>query len=318
MLTVRLATGISRETHVLTFVNSLLRTLSRYAKKADKDSREAVELRLEKLLDKVVRFQAARILKRTGLKQSDFRRSEFNMSRLLSAYLAEFGWDRRIKALLGSIQAAVGEEDQLSALKEVVRRAHDVCYPGGLPETLQKKLHYAGRREGRDEKSIFMETGYSRALMDVAKLADYYEGCRVLLRLAELQPRLFSAFQVIICPRTSETEKVHAEMLLILHYEQNPMRYPPRAIGCNKSACYFCHAFIRTQGQYWISRAHNRVYRWQVPAWNYTEKDRKKAMGYYSLLERTLSNVNEDLMKSESYRYPNESVPNSQTWVAGK
>ncbi|TQN67035.1 hypothetical protein CSHISOI_08422 [Colletotrichum shisoi] len=59
---------------------------------------------------------------------------------------------------------------------------------------------------------------------------------------------------------------VHAEVQLLLHYEQHPCVPPPRFIGCSKSACFLCDLLIRKRGGFGISFSHQRIY----PQWTVT------------------------------------------------
>ena len=60
--------------------------------------------------------------------------------------------------------------------------------------------------------------------------------------------------------------KVHAEIQILLFYEQNPDLLRPRLIGSSKSACYLCDLFIHQHQVFQVSRSHGRLYdRWVLP-----------------------------------------------------
>lgn len=60
--------------------------------------------------------------------------------------------------------------------------------------------------------------------------------------------------------------KVHAEIQLLLFYEQTRHMVRPRIIGSSKSACYLCNLFIQQHGQFQVPRTHGRLYdRWILP-----------------------------------------------------
>ena len=60
--------------------------------------------------------------------------------------------------------------------------------------------------------------------------------------------------------------KVHAEIQIILFYEQNPSLRPPRIIGSSKSACYLCNLFVHHHESFQVARSHGRLYdRWILP-----------------------------------------------------
>ncbi|KAL8658085.1 MAG: hypothetical protein Q9226_001289 [Calogaya cf. arnoldii] len=60
--------------------------------------------------------------------------------------------------------------------------------------------------------------------------------------------------------------KVHAEIQILLFYEQNPSLSRPRIIGSSKSACYLCNLFIQHHGKFQVPRSHGKLYdRWMLP-----------------------------------------------------
>lgn len=60
--------------------------------------------------------------------------------------------------------------------------------------------------------------------------------------------------------------KVHAEIQLVIFYEQYPSKMPPRIIGSSKSACYLCDLFIQHHGLFQVARSHGKLYdRWILP-----------------------------------------------------
>ena len=66
--------------------------------------------------------------------------------------------------------------------------------------------------------------------------------------------------------RLSETSKLHAEVQLVLYFEQHAVLLRPRVICSNKSACYLCHLFFRVHGQYYIPSTHGKLYdTWKWP-----------------------------------------------------
>ncbi|KAL8849086.1 MAG: hypothetical protein Q9221_005930 [Calogaya cf. arnoldii] len=60
--------------------------------------------------------------------------------------------------------------------------------------------------------------------------------------------------------------KCHAEIQILLFYEQMPHTLNPRIIGSSKSACYLCNLFIQNHRQFQVPRSHGRLYdRWIIP-----------------------------------------------------
>lgn len=106
--------------------------------------------------------------------------------------------------------------------------------------------------------------------------------------------------------------KVHAEIQILLFYEQNPSRVPPRIIGSSKSACYLCDLFIQQHGHFQVPRSHGKLYdRWILP---------KEALDHLSASPHLKSVVDRfnakleaqtlDILtnKRKSYPHPAESV----------
>jgi hypothetical protein len=61
--------------------------------------------------------------------------------------------------------------------------------------------------------------------------------------------------------------KVHAEVQILIFYEQRPRQTLPRVIYSSKSACYLCSLFLETHGRFIVPRTHGRIYdRWTLPS----------------------------------------------------
>lgn len=68
----------------------------------------------------------------------------------------------------------------------------------------------------------------------------------------------------------STNTRVHAELLLIDHFERNGCNFldsHERYIGCSKPACYLCHMYIAQHpGRYVVPASHNKLYlTWRAP-----------------------------------------------------
>jgi hypothetical protein len=66
------------------------------------------------------------------------------------------------------------------------------------------------------------------------------------------------------------TTRVHAELLILDHFEQNGCLFldgNDKYIGCSKPACYLCHAYIKFHpGNYVIPPSHQKLYTiWRLP-----------------------------------------------------
>ncbi|KAL8671387.1 MAG: hypothetical protein Q9168_004119 [Polycauliona sp. 1 TL-2023] len=88
-------------------------------------------------------------------------------------------------------------------------------------------------------------------------------------RQASFEPSLVSTvrekFQTRMANRATAW-KVHAEIQILLFYEENPHGISPRIIGSSKSACYLCNLFVQKHGKFQVPRTHGRLYdRWILP-----------------------------------------------------
>jgi OTT_1508-like deaminase len=71
----------------------------------------------------------------------------------------------------------------------------------------------------------------------------------------------------LVKSRLSERSRVHAEIQLVLYYEENSILFRPRVICSSKSGCYLCHLFFKIHGRYFIPSTHGKLYdtwRWPV------------------------------------------------------
>jgi OTT_1508-like deaminase len=65
--------------------------------------------------------------------------------------------------------------------------------------------------------------------------------------------------------RLGENSRLHAEIQLVLHFEQHPTLPRPRVIPSSKSVCYLCH--LKIHNQYFIPSTHGKLYDiWKWPA----------------------------------------------------
>ncbi len=106
--------------------------------------------------------------------------------------------------------------------------------------------------------------------------------------------------------------KIHAEVQLLLFYEQYPHVSRPRIIGSSKSACYLCDKFIQLHGDFCIPRTHGRLYdRWMLPVQAVNEPADNKHL--LSMIDRLSVALEAKIIKTLHSRpvqfpHPNESV----------
>jgi hypothetical protein len=167
------------------------------------------------------------------------------------------------------------ERSVQATVEDIVRRCADVSY-NGKHRSLEQQLR---------EISVGQKISESREVAQIDKLARYLGLSKDLAKLAQRSKYRHVNQNVILEYLTAypgsrpagalRTCYIHAEVQLILHYEQQSLQKPPRAIGCSKSACFLCDSLIQMLGQYHISYAHRRLYnQWTIPdvPWMATER----------------------------------------------
>ena len=106
--------------------------------------------------------------------------------------------------------------------------------------------------------------------------------------------------------------KVHAEIQLLLFYDQQSQASRPRIIGSSKSACYLCDLFIQLHGEYCIPRTHGRLYdRWMLPDQSFRKRAPNKHLT--SVIDRFNAALEAKIIQTlrsgpRPFSHPNESV----------
>lgn len=152
----------------------------------------------------------------------------------------------------------------------------------------------------------------------IGKLARYYSAASELVCAArDKECRVFQNIEIepfeIPTPACVQktSEKVHAEIQLLFHYELYPDRPRPRIICSSKSACYLCNLFFRLHGGFFVPRTHGRLYeKWTLPDWSDVPVERHRDLAVIlTRLRATLEDETQKASRSmERYLHPNESV----------
>ena len=64
--------------------------------------------------------------------------------------------------------------------------------------------------------------------------------------------------------------KIHAEIQLVMFYEQHPNLPRPRVICSSKAACFLCNLFIQSYGTFHVPSTHGRIYDGWFPPQSHT------------------------------------------------
>ncbi|KAF2194187.1 hypothetical protein K469DRAFT_651397 [Zopfia rhizophila CBS 207.26] len=118
-------------------------------------------------------------------------------------------------------------------------------------------------------------------------------------------------------------KRVHAEIQLLFHYEQNEeITLQPRVICSSKYACFLCNLFIKSHGGFYISGSHGRFYpRWRIPRFEELSLSEKSRGGVLQSLNK-FNEALEDKIRAYivqpqiAFPDPNESmvfIPGSYT-----
>jgi hypothetical protein len=178
---------------------------------------------------------------------------------------------RDLTAKMKALQRKPREEDLPDVLKSLLRSCADVSY-ADRQRSLEQQL-VSGHAT--------LLKGHRRALAQVDKLARYWGLCRDLSGIARRRPYQLLLRRIRLTPLTAPFPSslpngakkkchTHAEVKIILHYDEHPRKCPPRAIGCSKSACFLCDLLVQKMDKYRISHSHRRLYnQWTIPevAW---------------------------------------------------
>ena len=148
-------------------------------------------------------------------------------------------------------------------IKNIIRSCTEISCNGGF-KSLEQQIVLHGRPDL-----------VTKEVLQIDKLARYFGLCRDLGKLSQrcgfhkttktVRLQHLEALGAEKPKGASRICHVHAEVQLILHYEQYPTQKPPRAIGCSKSACFLCDILIQKLGKYCISTSHRRLYnQWTI------------------------------------------------------
>ncbi|KAI1210105.1 uncharacterized protein F4807DRAFT_467240 [Annulohypoxylon truncatum] len=198
----------------------------------------------------------------------------------------------RLISELRLLEKRPSEQDLRVSLKSIVQRCADVSHDEYCRPSMQQLRQDLKNEESKWRTSL-------KDIVQVDKLAGYLALSRDLAELAlqtqyrqltqEIDLELLPAQEPLKPVGSLKRCYVHAEVQLILHYEDEPHEKPPRAIGCSKSACFLCDSLIQKLGKYRISRTHGRFFdTWGIPNIKLERPER-----FRSAIEGMIKNMDE-------------------------
>ncbi|KAK8078115.1 hypothetical protein PG996_004285 [Apiospora saccharicola] len=108
--------------------------------------------------------------------------------------------------------------------------------------------------------------------------------------------------------RTLKEGKVHAEIQLLFHLEQEKPEFPPRVVCSSKDACFLCNTFIKIHGKMYTPRCHGRLYPgWRLPHTGSEDLHSKFVKHLNQLIEADILLLSARGRKTD-YPFPNEST----------
>jgi OTT_1508-like deaminase len=150
----------------------------------------------------------------------------------------------------------------------------------------------------------------------IAKLGRYYSISSELVSAARDKAcRVFRDVHVAavhVASIEGISQRIHAEMQLLFHYEFHPDHPKPRIIASNKSACYLCNLYFRLHCGFIVPRSHGRLYNtWTLPDLSDIDIERRRELETISFqfkkaLNEKICELSSTTMKQ--YEHPNESV----------
>ncbi|KAI3532642.1 hypothetical protein CABS02_13787 [Colletotrichum abscissum] len=278
-LIIRLARNELRDTEEVESIRGLLRILEDCARGSPDRSaiqnrlfNEAVAMSENRILQRLVppwypapsHWSAKQRQKRTSLRH-----------RMMTSLLPEIrgsGFDMICQKLTQVVEALEPLESKQSGpdLRRHVKIAVQCCAnvsTGTEQKSLELQLKPALDQLSEAARKVIAQIDkiarYLNLGRDLTKVV-MRQAYRKILQHITLQPLLSPS--PILPKGTANLCVVHAEVQLLLHYEQTPCSPAPRFIGCSKSACFLCDLLIKRHGKFHISFSHQRLYpKWTLP-----------------------------------------------------
>ncbi|KAG0644925.1 hypothetical protein D0Z07_9376 [Hyphodiscus hymeniophilus] len=304
--TVRLASNESPTPYVKEGLEKILQVVRDHAHKGR--NRDTYRMRL---LDEVVDLSQKRIYARLrcagrGPTLHDDTQEPASLSSKIQTQMLNMGGPSLKPALLELIELlnlveTAPSERQTQLLKDVIHKSYAVSHQGNF-RSLATNLRAKGVGQALCER---------REVLEIDKLSKYLEICNDLIRLSR-QPstsRQCLDMRLEILPSYTPIKSLgspvkchtHAEVQLVLFYEQYPTQLPPRAIGSSKSACFLCDMFIQKHGSFGISHSHMKLYRmWTIPdvSWMSSQQIER----FQNVVQAMAMNI-ETLVKENVYQH---------------
>lgn len=204
------------------------------------------------------------------------------------------------------------QRDMRAQLKQLVRKSYDLCTFDGscsLEETL--------RKNGLAPHLVLND----RRIQQVNKIGRYWGLCVYLTKYARAYGNIFKNLSLEILTPYEDVKSsiayeegsrvscfVHAEIQLVTFYglHGTGSRTMPRILGVSKAACYLCSLFILSQGRFFITQSHGRLYdQWNVP--DLATYDSSQLDEYRRVLKMVIKGIKIDIGAQkgrQSRRYP--------------
>lgn len=204
------------------------------------------------------------------------------------------------------------QRDMRAQLKQLVRKSYDLCTSDGscsLEETL--------RKNGLAPRLVLDD----RRIQQVNKIGRYWGLCVYLTKYARAYGKIFKNLSLEILVPYEEVKSsiayeegsrvscfVHAEIQLATFYGLNRTDdwKMPRVLGVSKAACYLCSLFILSQGKFFVTQSHGRLYdQWNIP--NLATYDSSQLDEYRRVLTLMIKRINLDIgaqKGKQNRRYP--------------
>ncbi|OAA62856.1 hypothetical protein SPI_04396 [Niveomyces insectorum RCEF 264] len=335
-LVVRLASNEAAKPAIITGLEALLLTVSEGAR--SKTPHDALRDTLfEKVLDVSYNRILQRVSSRRAVARLFHRQSEESLRVRLEKTITDSSvvcmaakrtQTQNLVAELTDIVSALKRVDQhaagaeqRAALRDVVRACAAISYGasnGSLEQRLRKaKLLSPDKTlKAKDVAQIDKVARYSGLCRDLATLARQRAYRRLLAKPMYLHVVPAADYPSSRRIGTGSTCHVHAEIQLVLYYEQRaataaPIPKPPRCMGCSKWACFLCDLFLRRLGRYRISNAHRRLYnRWTLPDVDWLPEDRVRL--YQSILAGMTADMRKLAQKNRHRRNDGQYIPESR------
>lgn len=275
----------------------------------------SIRVHSKRLLDTFNRFESAR--------ESD---STSNFAQNALSEILTQVYELDTEALRTTLQMSASIDPSLKTfLPQAAKKlGHYYCIACDLTDAARSSKYTIFRRisvkalRKPEVKSVYFDesVNFDNTLQRILRLPHHQQPSKSYV--SRSLPAARTRFQSHISDHATP-RKVHAEIQLLLFYEDCPNIRHPRIVCSNKSACYLCDLFIKIHGKLHTPRTHGRLYdRWVLPERSSTGNALNAST--LTAIDRFNATLEDKILHAfdhnqRPFRHPNESsLPFRKPW----